>query len=311
MSTTGEKKPKNQNKRKVWTKEDDVLLESLVRKGQSSIAIGKILNRTQAAIYTRKSALGLGELKMTIVKGSERRPSSRRKKNQGSIMDSVGSMSAKTGDGKTVNIKVSPLIVTEAYKVKHDQPAGNITSEPIEIPKNLLGMMIGVKGCNISRMEVAHKVSIRIDEKNFMRIRGTAAAVSDAVRELHYLLKEPNIGDEYLGTVEKIEKYGVFVRFTPVRVGLVHISSITDHPEVLPSEIYNIGDEIAVKLIGMRGDKWTLGLSDKIEESVAEVAEVLDPREITSQMTLLARRLARSSGHRMVMAIYYVEKNED
>jgi hypothetical protein len=39
--------------------------------------------------------------------------------------------------------------------------------------------------------------------------------------------------------------------------------------------------------------------------------QVLTPREITQEMTKLARQLARANGQRMVLAVYYVEGNQN
>jgi hypothetical protein len=57
------KKPVNSDapsNNKEWTKDDLNILQSLAAKGASTVEIAKILGRTKASIWCRKSTMGLG-----------------------------------------------------------------------------------------------------------------------------------------------------------------------------------------------------------------------------------------------------------
>jgi hypothetical protein len=57
------KKPVNSaapSNNKEWTKDDLNILQSLAAKGASTVEIAKILGRTKASIWCRKSSMGLG-----------------------------------------------------------------------------------------------------------------------------------------------------------------------------------------------------------------------------------------------------------
>ncbi len=57
------KKPVNSaapSNNKTWTKDDLNVLQSLAARGASTVEIAKILGRTKASIWCRKSSMGLG-----------------------------------------------------------------------------------------------------------------------------------------------------------------------------------------------------------------------------------------------------------
>lgn len=66
------KKPVNTqapSNNKMWTKDDLNILQSLAAKGASTAEIAKILGRTKASIWCRKSSMGI-EGRLTSSKGS-------------------------------------------------------------------------------------------------------------------------------------------------------------------------------------------------------------------------------------------------
>src|SRR5690625_242272 len=63
------------------------------------------------------------------------------------------------------------------------------------------------------------------------------------------IVKEVEVGEMYLGTVKRIEKFGAFVEIFKGKDGLVHISELQDKRTEKVEDVLKIGDEVMVKVI--------------------------------------------------------------
>mgnify|MGYP000662310669 CR=1 FL=1 len=79
------------------------------------------------------------------------------------------------------------------------------------------------------------------------------------------------IGTVLSGTVETLQNYGAFVKLENGLSGLVHVSQISQKRVKLPSDVLNVGDEVTVKVIGIKDGK--VSLSMKALEEVKEEPE--------------------------------------
>ena len=75
---------------------------------------------------------------------------------------------------------------------------------------------------------------------------------------------KPNM--ELVGTVTRIEKYGVFVDIEAERPGLVHISEMAHGYVRTPTDIVKKGDEVSVKVLKVNRRKKQIKLSMKALE---------------------------------------------
>lgn len=62
------------------------------------------------------------------------------------------------------------------------------------------------------------------------------------------LVKEAEVGQIYLGTVKRIEKFGAFVEIFKGKDGLVHISQLQEKRTNKVEDVIAIGDKIMVKV---------------------------------------------------------------
>jgi polyribonucleotide nucleotidyltransferase len=62
------------------------------------------------------------------------------------------------------------------------------------------------------------------------------------------IVKEVVIGETYLGTVKRVEKFGAFVEILPGKEGLVHISQLSNDRVAKVEDVVNVGDSITVKV---------------------------------------------------------------
>src|SRR5699024_4715234 len=85
------------------------------------------------------------------------------------------------------------------------------------------------------------------------------------------LVREVEVGQIYLGTVKRIEKFGAFVELFKGKDGLVHISQLQDKRTNKVEDVVAIGDKIMVKVkeIDQQG-RVKLSRKDVVEEERKE-----------------------------------------
>jgi len=268
-----------------WTKEDDELLIALVNKGQCAKEIGKVLGRTPQAVSSRKWNIGFSDVRIKPATGDLRE-----------------SREARTTTGETIKVM-------------------NPFSAVVEIPKNLVPGFIGPRGTHISGLQEKLGVKMRIQEDNTLLIRGNSPEeVETAELYVRDLISEPIVGNTYEGKVNTLAKYGAFISLNPLYQGLCHASEITGSPIQNVADHLQVGQDVRVKVMAKVSGKYALSIhaAQPVEEITTvqtlegdpEIVKVLSPREITTEMTKLARQLARTNGQRMVLAVYYVECNQ-
>ena len=100
-------------------------------------------------------------------------------------------------------------------------------------------------------------------------------------------LASVQIGSVMKGVVETLQNYGAFVKLENGLSGLVHISQISQKRIKQPSDVLSIGDEIEVKVIGIKDGKISLSkkaLEEIEEEEVEENVEIPKAEEIGTSL---------------------------
>ncbi|MDO4311547.1 MAG: S1 RNA-binding domain-containing protein [Eubacteriales bacterium] len=80
------------------------------------------------------------------------------------------------------------------------------------------------------------------------------------------------VGSVMKGVVDSIQNYGAFVRLEDGLSGLVHVSQISNKRVKSPADVLNKGDEVEVKVIGVKDGKISLSMK-ALEEKAEEVVE--------------------------------------
>ena len=96
-------------------------------------------------------------------------------------------------------------------------------------------------------------------------------------------LASVQIGSVMKGVVETLQNYGAFVKLENGLSGLVHISQISQKRIKQPSDVLSVGDEIEVKVIGIKDGKISLSkkaLEEIEEEEVEENVEIPEAEEM-------------------------------
>jgi polyribonucleotide nucleotidyltransferase len=137
----------------------------------------------------------------------------------------------------------------------------------IIIDKEFIGAVIGPGGKIIQEMQRTTGATINIEEVGNHGEVSIFSANKDsldaAVRWINGIVAVPEIGDEYEGVVKGIKEFGAFVEFMPGKQGLLHISEISWKRLETMEGIFNEGDTVKVKLIGLDPKTGKFKLSHK------------------------------------------------
>ncbi|MEE9161370.1 MAG: S1 RNA-binding domain-containing protein, partial [Candidatus Neomarinimicrobiota bacterium] len=113
-----------------------------------------------------------------------------------------------------------------------------------------IGELIGPGGRIIKAITRETGCKVDVDDDGTVVVSATADDhLDDAIRMVELIIKEPEVGATYHGTVRRIMDFGAFVEIAPGKEGLVHISELEWRRVERVRDVVNIGDELDVKLI--------------------------------------------------------------
>lgn len=123
----------------------------------------------------------------------------------------------------------------------------------IKIDKEFIGAVIGPGGKIIQEMQRETGATISIEEKDNQGIvqifADNKASIDQALSRIRAIASKPEVGEIYEGKVKSIMPFGAFVEIMPGKDGLLHISEI-DHRRIEKMDgIFEVGDEVRVKLL--------------------------------------------------------------
>ena len=95
-------------------------------------------------------------------------------------------------------------------------------------------------------------------------------------KEIEEKIANIKVGTVMEGTVESLQTYGAFVRLEGGLSGLVHVSQISQKRVKSPKDVLNTGDEVKVKVIGVKDGKISLSMKalEEVTEDVVEKVEI-------------------------------------
>jgi polyribonucleotide nucleotidyltransferase len=127
--------------------------------------------------------------------------------------------------------------------------------EKLIIDSEFIGAVIGPGGKIIQEIQKTTGATINITEVGktgeVSIFSANKESLDQAVAWVKSIVAVPEIGDVYEGTVKGIKEFGAFVEFLPGKQGLLHISEIMWKRLETMDNIFNEGDKVKVKLIGV------------------------------------------------------------
>jgi len=129
--------------------------------------------------------------------------------------------------------KVARLEILDVINEAIDGPDEMAPTAPrvisVQIPVDKIGELIGPKGKTINSIQDETGAQISIEEDGTVYIGSndgpSAEAARDRVNQIANPIN-PEVGEQFLGTVVKIAAFGAFVSLMPGKDGLLHISEL-------------------------------------------------------------------------------------
>ncbi len=122
--------------------------------------------------------------------------------------------------------------------------------ETIHIPVDKIRDVIGSGGKVVRGIQEETGASIDIQEDGTIHIAAVQGTAGEAAKQMILgIVKEPEAGEEYEGEVVGIKDFGAFVKLTPAKDGLLHISRVANGRVGKVEDVLNLGDVIKVKVL--------------------------------------------------------------
>ncbi|MHA7963081.1 polyribonucleotide nucleotidyltransferase [Paenibacillus sp. CAU 1782] len=134
------------------------------------------------------------------------------------------------------------------------EPRGNLSKYApkiltLRINPDKIRDVIGAGGKIINKIIEETGVKIDIEQDGMVFIASSNEEMNQKAKSIiEGIVKEVVVGEVYLGTVKRIEKFGVFVEILPNKDGLVHISQLSTERVAKCEDVVKIGDQITVKV---------------------------------------------------------------
>lgn len=127
--------------------------------------------------------------------------------------------------------------------------------EKLIIDSEFIGAVIGPGGKIIQEIQKTTGATINITEVGktgeVSIFSANKESLDQAVAWVNSIVAVPEVGDVYEGTVKGIKDFGAFVEFLPGKQGLLHISEIMWKRLENMDNVFQEGDKVKVKLIGV------------------------------------------------------------
>ena len=119
--------------------------------------------------------------------------------------------------------------------------------EVIKIAKEQIGEVIGPGGKIIRQIIAETGAEVDVDDEGRVTISGTdQEGIRKAAEWIKGITHKVQVGEEYEGTVKRIEPYGVFVEILPGKDGLIHVSRLSNQYVEDPNQIVSLGNKLKV-----------------------------------------------------------------
>jgi polyribonucleotide nucleotidyltransferase len=169
--------------------------------------------------------------------------------------------------------------VIEAPRSQLSQFAPRI--QTIQIDPSQIGLLIGKGGETIRGLSEEFESQIDVNDDGQVLIYSSNGELAEALLErIRMMMKEVEVGDEYLGKVVKTTTFGAFIELAKGTDGLLHISNVAPGERVETVEdVLNKGDEVNVRVVEVDRERGRIGLRlahdpDIAGKSVEELAGV-------------------------------------
>ncbi|MFI5004754.1 MAG: polyribonucleotide nucleotidyltransferase [Solirubrobacterales bacterium] len=134
--------------------------------------------------------------------------------------------------------------------------------QTIQIDPSQIGLLIGKGGETIRGLSDEFESQIDVNDDGQVLVYSANGELGDAlVERVRMMMKEVEVGDEFVGKVVKTTTFGAFVELAKGTDGLLHISNVSPGERIASvEEVLNKGDEINVRVVEVDRERGRIGL---------------------------------------------------
>ena len=134
--------------------------------------------------------------------------------------------------------------------------------QTIQIDPSQIGLLIGKGGETIRGLSEEFESQIDVNDDGQVLVYSANGELGDAlVERVRMMMKEVEVGDEYVGKVVKTTTFGAFIELSKGTDGLLHISNVSPGRRVDSVEdVLNRGDEVSVRVVEVDRERGRIGL---------------------------------------------------
>jgi polyribonucleotide nucleotidyltransferase len=155
----------------------------------------------------------------------------------------------------------------------------------VQIPVDKIGELIGPKGKTINAIQDETGAQISIEEDGTVYIGAVDGPSAEAARAQVNAIANPTnpeVGEQFLGTVVKIASFGAFVSLLPGKDGLLHVTEVRKLAGGKRVEnvddVLSVGQKLLVKITKI-DDRGKLSLEPVLDDAPAEEAPAEEAAE--------------------------------
>ncbi len=166
----------------------------------------------------------------------------------------------------------------------------------IKIPVDKIRDVIGSGGKVIRGMQEETGATIEVHEDGNVFIASTDQGGEQAKKMIEDIVKVPEVGEEYEGEVVNIQSFGAFVKLTPNKDGLLHISRVANGRVGKVEDVLSEGDIVKVKIIDVDEKTGKISL-DRLDKPDAPASSEAPKKERDNHPGRAGRRERSAQSH--------------
>ncbi|PIZ71382.1 MAG: polyribonucleotide nucleotidyltransferase [Candidatus Portnoybacteria bacterium CG10_big_fil_rev_8_21_14_0_10_40_22] len=121
--------------------------------------------------------------------------------------------------------------------------------EIIKINPSKIRDLIGAGGKTINKLIEDYGVTIDIEDDGSVYVASeNVHGIQEALTKIKSITYEPVVGESFVGTVNRLLNFGALVEILPGQNGLLHVSELTNQPNMSIHQLLKEGQEIKVKI---------------------------------------------------------------
>ena len=151
--------------------------------------------------------------------------------------------------------------------------------ETIHIPVDKIRDVIGSGGKVVRGIQDETGAQIDIQEDGTIHIAAIEGPAGEAAKAMILgIVKEPEVGEIFEGEVVGIKDFGAFVKLTPGKDGLLHISRVANGRVGSVEDVLQLGDTVKVQVLEIDPKTGKISL-DRLDKPEAPEGSAPAPRE--------------------------------